>query len=125
MANYERNPAKESYWREAVRRHAASGLSVRDFCRQEQLTESAFYFWRRTLAERDAPPAKQGKPSQPFPPSAARRPTFVPAVIPGATRVETSIVLELHGGRALRLPASTTIERIADLVQALEARGGR
>jgi len=31
-----------------------SGLSVRAFCEQQDLSQPSFYAWRRTLAERDA-----------------------------------------------------------------------
>ncbi|MBM4020362.1 MAG: transposase, partial [Planctomycetes bacterium] len=37
-----------------VRRQGQSGLTVRAFCRKYELRETAFYFWRRELAERDA-----------------------------------------------------------------------
>ncbi|MBA3484699.1 MAG: hypothetical protein H0T51_23095 [Pirellulales bacterium] len=52
------------------------------------------------------------------------RPTtaFVPALVKGEPRCETAITIELTGGRVLRLPATIAAERLADLVQALEAR---
>jgi len=113
MANCERDSAKEQVWREAVQRHATSGLSVRAFCRQEGLGEASFYAWRRTIGERDAHRAK---------PSA---PAFVPAVVTSAVASDSSITLELAGGRVLRLPASLPAERLAELVAALEARDRR
>ncbi len=56
MANKRRDAGKERFWRDVLKRHAASGLSVRAFCEREKLTESAFYAWRRTLAERNTEP---------------------------------------------------------------------
>ncbi|MEQ9379639.1 MAG: hypothetical protein RJP95_02160 [Pirellulales bacterium] len=53
MAKQQRDPAKEAYWRKVLGRFTASGLSVREFCKREQLTESAFYAWRRTIGERE------------------------------------------------------------------------
>jgi len=53
MANVQRDSEKERRWREVLGRQAASGLSVREFCKRERLTESQFYAWRRTIAERD------------------------------------------------------------------------
>ena len=53
MPNTMRDAAKERFWRGALMRFAASRLSVRAFCRRESLAESAFYAWRRTIAERD------------------------------------------------------------------------
>jgi hypothetical protein len=123
MARQVRDPQREAFWREAVKRCAASGLSGRAFCRQEQLAEHSFYAWRRTIAKRDAlrdalfasPPG-----SQPL-----KSPMFVPAVVRDTPLSESAIALELHGGRVLRLPASTSIERLVQLVQALEGGGSR
>lgn len=53
MANRNRDAGRERFWRSTLTRQAASGLSVRAFCRQEELAESAFYAWRRTIAQRD------------------------------------------------------------------------
>jgi len=50
---YLRSAEKERVWRGILRRHAAGKLSVRGFCRNEGLKESAFYFWKRTIAQRD------------------------------------------------------------------------
>ena len=53
MANKRRDADKERFWRGALTRQAASGPGVRAFCRREKLTESAFYFWKRTISQRD------------------------------------------------------------------------
>lgn len=45
---------KEEFWRFALTQRIESGLSVRDFCRQEGLSEPSFYSWRRVIAQRDA-----------------------------------------------------------------------
>ena len=55
MAKQQRDPAKEANWREVLGRHASSGLSVREFCKRERLTESQFYAWRRTISQRSEP----------------------------------------------------------------------
>jgi hypothetical protein len=77
MANTMRNATKERFWRGTLKRQSASGLSVRAFCRREALAESAFYAWRRTVAERDAE-AKQS--------AAAKRPPFLPVLVRGGDR---------------------------------------
>jgi hypothetical protein len=46
--------SKERFWRRIVRQWRSSGLSVRDFCAERHLAEANFYFWRRTIARRDA-----------------------------------------------------------------------
>jgi len=99
--------------RDVLKRHAKGGRSVRAFCRREKLSEPSFYAWRRTIGERDA----AGQPPQ--------RPAFLPAaILPPAIRdvaaLDGSIVIELRGGRRLRLPESMAVTRLAELVHALE-----
>jgi hypothetical protein len=109
-----RDLAKERYWREVIERQAVSGRSVRAFCAEEAVDENAFYSWRRTIRQRDAP----AKPSQTLP-------SFVPAVLSGPAPGESWLVIELGCGRALRVPGSIAGGRLAELVAALEGRGGR
>ena len=40
---------KERQWRGILQRQAASGLSIRQFCNAEDLSEASFYAWRRVL----------------------------------------------------------------------------
>ena len=109
-----RDIAKEQSWRELVERQAASGQSVRACCAQEALDENAFYSWRRTIRQRDA----AVKPSKTSPP-------FVPAVLAGPAPGESWLVIELAGGRSLRVPESIAAPRLSELVSALEGRGMR
>jgi len=87
MANKDRNSEREAFWRDAVARRDVSGLSVRAFCQGENLPESAFYFWRRNLAERDGtlpkrPQANSNRASAPL--------KFVPVAIRREAPPETS-----------------------------------
>jgi transposase len=117
MANTQRDAAKERYWRGVVQRHAASGLGVRAFCRQQGLAESAFYAWRRTIQQRDAAARSESKATLPNDAQA-----FVPVVVTGAPR-EPNIVMELAGGRVLRVQPPVSPGWLAELLHALEAQG--
>lgn len=113
MANVRRDVAKEQGWREVLARHLASGLSVREFCRRESLSESAFHSWRRTIAQRDGQVAPRRRPiaarngqvavrdgqiatrspaAGPLPPDQPQvkntrvAPTFVPAIVAPVAR---------------------------------------
>jgi hypothetical protein len=44
---------KEAYWRSVLHRQKESGLSVRQFCREQQLSQASFYGWKRKIASRD------------------------------------------------------------------------
>jgi transposase len=128
MANTMRDAAKERFWRDVLKRAAASDLSVRAFCQSERLAESAFYAWRRTIAERDAgktqPTRRVPSPRGPKPHGMPKQPAFLPVVrCPEPLTPPTSgFLLELRGGRTLRLPESIPVERLAELICALEAQ---
>jgi transposase-like protein len=113
MARQRRDPEREAFWRGALKRFDGSGLSVRAFCQRERLTESAFYAWRRTIAQRDGDRRQRGTPG---------RPSFLPLRVTHHAAPDSSISIELAGGRVLRLPDSTSPERLAALIHALEAR---
>lgn len=109
MANQQRDAEKERFWRKAIRRQAASGLAVRVFCRQEGLSEPSFYAWRQTIRERDG--------------DLSQAPAFVPAMVSDRETGEPAIVMELVGGRLLKLPAATPAAWLAELLLALESQG--
>lgn len=98
-----RSGERAAFWREQVREQAAGGLTVRRFCQARGLSEPSFYAWRRTLREREA----------------AAAPAFVPVTVVPAVGGE--IVLELRGGRRMRLPETMPPQRVVALIQALEA----
>jgi hypothetical protein len=49
MSKLTSDGSKESTWRNHLARHAASGKSVANFCRDETISESNFYAWRSRL----------------------------------------------------------------------------
>ena len=103
--------SKEQFWREAMRRFAGSGQSVRRFCKAGGLSEPSFYFWRRALAERDARSAKTARASVP---------AFVPVRI--ADPLVAPIEIVLGGGRHVHLHGSVDRQVLTDVLAVLEAR---
>ncbi|MBN1589589.1 MAG: hypothetical protein JW888_08750 [Pirellulales bacterium] len=75
------------------------------------------------------PPTSEPSPALPAPEnsSPASLPPFVPVAVTGpptsARGPDTSVAIELAGGRVLRLPESISAARLAELVCALESRG--
>ena len=89
----QRRSSKEQFWRRMVRQWRSSGLSIRDFCDDQDISEPSFYAWRRIIAQRDAEPA-----------------AFVPVQVVEANRTEPSsqlagsgLELLLGAGRVLRV----------------------
>ena len=117
----QRDPKKEAFWRGVLARFPKSGLSAREFCRREKVTEPAFYAWRRVVQERDAERRPRG--SQRSRTLRQTLPAFVPLTVRGEPVPvgDAGIVVELRGGRVLRLPMTITAERLADLVRAVES----
>ena len=136
-----RDVAKEGFWREVIEQQADGGQSVRTFCRERGLTESAFYFWRRELKKReDSKRIAQVDGSEnniEKKPRAEGSGLFVPVVAeplgktPAAavekktteTVGETSTAVEMviPSGSVLRWPAGD-LNTLAEAVAALEAR---
>ena len=54
----QRRSSKERFWRRMVRQWRSSGLSIRDFCAEQDISEPSFYAWRRTIAQRAAEAAR-------------------------------------------------------------------
>lgn len=133
MAGLVADQGREAVWRGVLGRFSSSGLSVRAFCRRERLTEASFYAWRRTIAQRDAERAGQASSrtmrALPRRTSACRPPpAFLPAVVTSESSrdsgmtAHSAVTLELAGGRVLRLSDTMSVERLVELVCALEAR---
>ena len=76
-------------------KHKNSRLNIRDFCRQEKLHESAFYFWRHTIQQRG--------PTQLHRPQTARLPSRLVS--------QSTSARQRHHARTSRRK-STTIEHI-------------
>ena len=130
----ERDPKRERFWRAVLRKQARSGLTAKDFCRQERLSEAAYYYWRRELARRDREPL----PLRPHRRKAVGAASFRAAKRPPITSTPLFQELSILGGPSptadrrleiilpdgcrLRLPAEVDRRLLADVLQALEAR---
>ena len=85
MARGQRDPDRERMWRERVLAWGASGLSIRAYCDQHQLTETTFQYWRRELREREV--ASSVRPSV----SPSSRPLFVPVTVAPSVEQATKV----------------------------------
>jgi len=111
-----RGQDKATAWRRTIRQQASSGMSVRAWCRQHEIHESGFYWWRRELARRDV--RRQ--------PSVRRNPekhatSFVPvhvADVPGPNH-DPQIEIVLTDGRCIRIHAAVDRQMLADVLDVL------
>jgi transposase-like protein len=91
---------RRKYWQGLIGEQEASGRSIRDFCRERNLGEHSFYWWRRAV--------RQEKPV------AFALVETKPAAAPVA-RFE----LTLASGEVLRIPAD--VESLRAVFEALRA----
>lgn len=106
MARNPRDLSLERRWRRHIERQEDGGWTIRRYCQAHRLHESAFYFWRRTLADRDA-----------------ATPAFVPVTVvdaPATTKV-SPIDIHLARGRRIRVRAGCDRELLAVVLAVLEA----
>ena len=120
MVNLCRDSEKERVWRGRLRRYAASNVTVRKFCEREGVRESSFFAWRRTIAKRDGV-----SNVQPNVDLGRRTPAFVPMVLTDDQSRDSSIEILLASGFVVKLPTSTSADRLADVVFALQSRGSQ
>jgi transposase-like protein len=100
-----RDPRKEQFWRDHLRRWQQAGGTVRAYCRRHGLAEASFHGWRRTLAQRD-------RASQP-------PVTFVPVHLRHEAPA-TPLELILGDGRCLRIPAGFAPDSLRAVLAVLE-----
>jgi len=115
-------------WRRIVDEQDASGLSVSDFCDARGLATSTFYLRRQQIRAREAQRPR---------PHSARRPRFVPVVLPQEVARAASPQEALVGAAAplelvhptgvvLRIPAGCDLESLRSVLRLLdESRGAR
>ncbi|HEY1683248.1 MAG TPA: hypothetical protein VGG19_00675 [Tepidisphaeraceae bacterium] len=98
-------------WRQRIAMQRSSGQSIRAWCRQNNLHEHAFYWWRSRLGLSPKLPARRQR--------RASKPIRFAEVVVGRPVTEP-MRLCLGGGRELLLPASMPVDQVAQLISALE-----
>ena len=97
--------------RRAIAQQPGSGLSVSAYCRQNAITFSTFYNWRKRLRveQSEAPALKVPK---------TPAPEFVRLFAePHATPARGAFELSYPDGRVLRLPPDVAVETLLAVVQ--------
>jgi hypothetical protein len=96
---------REEYWRERVAAHERSGLSVKQFCQQQQITEQTFYVWRKRLRNQEP----------------MRFALVETGVVRPPAPAEPGLELVLTTGERLRIGASVDPVTLRKVLEALRA----
>jgi hypothetical protein len=100
---------KEQF-REIYTRYESSGLSVRDFCRNEGLAEAKFYYWQKKLSGLCQCPG--------FVPLVIESPRAIVSSSQGGSKVGSGCFYEISypGGTLLKLSGPVDYELLRSLI---------
>jgi len=117
------DPEKERYWRRLVQGQGRSGQSVREYCRQAGVKESAFYWWRRELARRGGSGRGQAKAAMPLGGgmSGDEVSTFVPVRLL-ADHAPADVEIDFGNGRTVRVRPGFDRQTLCEVLAMLEGR---
>ena len=116
-----RNAQKEAYWRDMVKRQARSGLSVRRFCSEQDISEPAFYGWRKKLAQRDQEVvARSPRPSKNGAANSDNGQAFIPLAVADSGHA-LEVVHPL--GYRVRISGEVNAKSLRQVLAVLEERG--
>ena len=121
-----RDPERERFWRRTMKAWARSGQSIRGFCAEHELTETAFYAWRGELRKRDGERGGRGRragtpgtrsrtPST----GAARRPPSRPSFLPVRVTSSPAPIEIERNGTTIRLHGAVDPEALAGVLEAV------
>ena len=105
-------------WQDVIKRQAESGLSVRQFCTKEQVSEPSFYAWRRKLVEA-RPDGKRTVMSSRRVSTPKDGQDFIPLKL-----IETVSAMEVVHPRGYRIRVTGEVN-VTDLQRVLDVLDGR
>lgn len=104
---------QQQFWEMVIDTWQSSDLSVRQFCKQEGLSEPSFYSWRKKLAKCDKP--EDGKVKEPAPSD------FIAISLPDSHSAGLELILS--SGNTLRITPATDSKTLASVISALQEAG--
>jgi hypothetical protein len=118
MAKRHRDLDKRRHWQQHFLDQPASGLSIRAYCRQHQLSEPSFYAWRRALSPR--PTTSAAATPTPAKNASSAIPAFLPVRVLDETVPPSTCEIVLRGGRFIRVRPGFSADVLRQLISVLE-----
>ena len=114
MSTKEKSPDSDQkqFWQMVIETRKESGLSVAAFCKKEDISEAAFYYWRKKLAVANSKQNKQGSRS-----SSA----FIEVAMPKNNPVVLELVLS--SGNTLRIGFGVDTKTLSNVLSVLRQVG--
>ena len=123
-----RSEEKRAYWRDVLERQRESGLSVRQFCREHQVSEASFHSWKRKIAGHDrhgAASSEDGDQKYPAKKRVTKQTENAAVFIPVRVSAAAGSVLEVvhPRGHVLRVPAVFDEGSLRQVLKVLDQQG--
>jgi hypothetical protein len=113
MKSKQTDVEKKRYWKRMVREATRSKLSIREFCRQNQLKESQYYWWQHKLNGNRRPKR--------FQKSGNKNHSASFALVSNEPEVtDAGIELILQDGRRLRISRGVDEQTLRSVLAAVE-----
>ena len=117
---------RERFWRELLARQAASGLSVRQFCGREGVSEPSFYQWRKRLGpttqqQKNAAAATRDRATA----TPSTDSLFLPLGLLGGGGVSSELEIIHPTGCRVRVVGEVNVASLTRVLAALDERGAR
>ena len=124
----DRSEEKLAYWRGVLERQQERGLSIREFCREQQGSEASFHSWKRKISGRRRPAVACSEGSGRKRPAKKRRgkqnekaAVFIPMrVSPAAGRL---LEVVHPRGCVVRVPAAFDERSLREVLKVLDHQG--
>ena len=110
------NTDQRQFWQMVLETFTSSGLSVRQFCQQEGVSEPAFYSWRKKLSAKNKGPSISS-PKEDDPASD----NFIQISLPAGHSSPMELVLA--SGHMLRIPSGMDRQTLILVFSALSETG--
>ena len=116
----EPEPNREAFWRSVMQRRLQSGLNIREFCRREQLSESAYHHWKRKFTQRDGQPINgKSKKKTASQQNSKSKPTFIPVALDPVAMHQPQVEIRYADGTIVRIAAGCDEATISIILKAM------
>ena len=114
MSNEQKTDTEQhQFWQMALETFKSSGLSIRNFCKQEGLSEPAFYSWRKKFARSDKSAEDKQKDTNPS--------AFIKVAMP--KNKSFAIELVFSSGNTLRISSGADSQTLSNVISVLHKAG--